>query len=235
MTASVMIHKVKQETPTVTSLIFDKPADFIFQPGQYLNIKIPIQECDNRCNRRNSSIVSSPLDPYLQITMRHGVSRYKQTLITLTVGTEVKIMGPFGRFVLNEDPTIPAVLLSGGIGITPLHSMIKYATKKQLTKPITVIYSNRAAADVPFKAELDELDKENEHLEIHYTFTQEPNWTGKTGRIDETMIKEILGSNLEVCEYYICGVPAMVDELRRLFEGLSIPKEQVHFEHFTGY
>lgn len=226
--------KIQPETPSVTSYIFVKPPGFTFKPGQFINFEILHENPDNRGVKRNCSIASSPTDEYLMVSLRHGVSTFKKALEKIQIGTEIKFIGPLGHFVLNEDQAIPAVFLTGGIGVTPFHSMIKYTTVNNLLNKITLIYSNRAAVDVPFKAELDTLDGQNENLNIHWTMTQDPTWTGSSGRIDEGMIHTLV-PQIETAEFYTCGPPLMVQTMRELLEKMGVTKERVKFEQFTGY
>lgn len=232
--------KVHPETPTVTSFIFEKPPGFTFQAGQFLNLELPIPDCDARCNKRNISIASSPAEPFLRIAMCHGVSKFKQTLERMPLGTIVQFKGPLGHFVLNENASIPGVFLSGGIGITPLYSMIKYATDKTLPKELTLIYSNANTDDIPFKSHLDEIDEKNTHLVIHHTVTGEvpthelASWTGRRGRIDEAMIRDIV-KNIDAVEFYVCGPAAMVLAMKEILKLMNIPPEHIKSEMFTGY
>ncbi len=160
------ILSIHPETPTTVSLRFAKPEGFNYIAGQFINIELPAEKIAPPGHKRNFSLSSSPTDDFLQITIKHGISPFKKFLQLLTSGDEVTITGAFGKFVLNEDPSIPAVFLTGGIGITPFHSMIKYATDKKLPKPITLIYSNKKADNILFKKEFDELDEKNQHLTI---------------------------------------------------------------------
>ena len=234
------ILEVKPETPSVTSFKYTKPANFSYSPGQFTNIELDIADCDERCNKRNFSLVSSPTDDYLMFATRAGASRFKQTTETLTNGNQFHLTGPFGRFILNEDERVGAVMLSGGIGITPLHSMIKYATYKQLPKPITLIYSNSTADDIPFKKDLDEYATQNKHFQAHYTVTNTADtppsggWTGRKGRIDETMIQELI-PNWQICEFYVCGPAQMVIEIKKLLVNMGLDVEKLKSELFTGY
>lgn len=225
---------VTQETPSVFTYRFVKPPGFLYKAGQFINIEIPVENPDNRGSKRNSSLASSPTEDFLMISMRRGVSQFKKTLEQIKIGAPVKIVGPLGRFTLNEDETTPAVMLTGGIGITPFRSMIKYATDKKLKKHITLIYSNKTASDIPFQQELFALHAKNEHLTIYHTVTQDESWTGKKGRISEELIRECVPS-LEKAEYYICGSPQMVTSLRALLATMQIPSERIAFEPFTGY
>ena len=100
-------------------------------------------------------------------------SPFKKRLSTLEEGSRVKVRGPEGQFVLHEDYSKPAVFLSGGIGVTPFRSMIKYATDKQLPIKIVMFDSNRDETNILYKNEFDECLKTNKNLKIIYTITGE--------------------------------------------------------------
>jgi ferredoxin-NADP reductase len=226
----------RPETASVTSFLFEKPKDFQFSAGQFTNITIPVDNCDERCNSRNYSISSSPLEEFLMITTRHGVSRFKQTLQAALPGFEVDLKGPFGKLILTEDPHKEAVLIAGGIGITPLHSIIKYATEKQLPKKITLLYSNKTADDIPFYTELEELRAKNPQLTIHYTVTQntDTSWHGKTGRITKEVIQELIPHYQDV-EYYVTGPAPLVLDMKKQLKEINVADLSIKSELFTGY
>lgn len=232
----VKVLDIYKETPTVFVLKFEKPSDFIYKPGQFVDITLDVPDCDTRRNKRSFSLLSIPTDDYLMTATREGVSRYKQEFAKLQAGSSINISNPMGHFVLNEDPHIPAVLLSGGIGITPLHGMTKYAAHHSLAKPITLIYSNASSIDVPFKKDIDEYDRSDMAFRAFYTMTDEAstNWKGLSGRIDEEMIKKTI-PDWQKSEYYICGPAQMVIALKRIVISMGIPESRVKFELFTGY
>jgi ferredoxin-NADP reductase len=168
----------------------------------------------------------------------------------LEIGAKVKVSKPLGKFVLHDDYSKPAVLLSGGIGVTPFRSMIKYATDKQLPMSIVMFDSNRNISNILYKEEFDECLDKNQNLKIVYTITQKEDdkqvtsevgvnkeWRGEIGRIDEMMITKYLNDN-EIMNsiFYICGPPGMVDAMKKLLqERLLIPKDRIRIEEFTGY
>ena len=80
--------------------------------------------------------------------------------------------GPEGHFVLHQDYTKPAVFLSGGIGVTPFRSMVKYATDMQLPLRIIMFDSNRNRNNILFKGEFDEWANINKNLKIIYTISE---------------------------------------------------------------
>ena len=178
-------------------------------------------------------------------------SPYKKRLSTLESGTKVKVRGPEGQFVLHQDYSKPAVFLSGGIGVTPFRTMIKYTTDKQLPVKIVMFDSNRNSNNILFKKEFDNWANINRNLKIIYTisegedrqheqsssFTAKNDWKGEYGRIDKAMILKYLDTTaLNNSIFYICGPPSMLKSMQSLLqEELEIPKEKIKVEEFTGY
>lgn len=234
------ILEIRPETRESVSLLFEKPANFTYKAGQFCNIEAPIQTVPPPNNKKNFSLSSSPGQPHLSITFRRGMSPFKQFLENLKVSDFLTFTGPFGKFVLNEDPSLTAVFLTGGIGITPFHAMIKDATDRNLNKKIILIYSNKSPEDIPFKEELNRLDEINTHLTIYHTITTAENlpvgfsWAGKRGRIDAALIREVV-PEIAKSEFYIVGAVAMVLSLKALLIEMKIDPGSIHFELFTGY
>ncbi|HJT48816.1 MAG TPA: FAD-dependent oxidoreductase, partial [Nitrososphaeraceae archaeon] len=147
------------------------------------------------------------------------------------------------------------VFLSGGIGVTPFRSMIKYATDKQLPIRIIMFDSNRNQENTLFKKEFDEYANINRNLKIVYTITEEEGgekeeriqnfssssvsqqWTGERGRIDKEMLTEHLTDDeIKNSIFYTCGPPGMIKAMQKLLqEDLQIPKDSIKVEEFTGY
>jgi ferredoxin-NADP reductase len=238
MTSKIL--KLRLETPNVSSIMFEKPAGFTYKAGQFCNIEFPPEVIPAPNNKKNFSLSSSPTEDFLSITIRHGISLFKKKLETLEIGSSITFTAPYGKFVLNEESRKTAVFLTGGIGITPFHAMIKDTTDRNLTKKIILIYSNKSPDDIPFKKELDALDQKNEHLTIYHTITQDGttaagfSWSGKRGRIDEAMIRELV-PEINNSEFYVCGPVQMVLSLKALLTQMQIDPTQIHFELFTGY
>ena len=179
-------------------------------------------------------------------------SPYKKRLSTLEKGTKVKVRGPEGQFVLHQDYTKPAVFLSGGIGVTPFRSMIKYATDMQLPVKIIMFDSNRNRNNILFKKEFDEWANMNKNLKIIYTISEKDqndneqsslsstandDWKGEYGRINKEMILKYVDTNIiNNSIFYICGPPSMLKAMQILLqEDLEIPKERIKVEEFIGY
>lgn len=218
-------------------LTFEKPQGLTFLPGQYGGFTlINPQENDDKGITRRFSFLSTPDDEHLDIVTRVQTSAYKRNLQTLAVGEEMKLAGPSGAFVLHEDSNIPAVMIAGGIGISPFYSIIKHVLKHRPQQHITLFYGNQTLADSAFMNELLQMEKTHPQFKLVPALANpHPEWTRETGFItDEMLVKNIPDINAPI--FYVCGSPAMVAAMQRvLLEELQIPGERVKVEDFPGY
>ncbi|HEV8386664.1 MAG TPA: Rieske 2Fe-2S domain-containing protein, partial [Nitrososphaera sp.] len=166
-----------------------------YRAGQYSIVDLGTSE-DPKGPTRSFTLASSPTEQdSILITTRIRDTPFKQRLSRLDAGTVVKITAPAGNFTLSEDYSKPVVFLSGGIGVTPFRSMIKYATDKQLPVKITMFDSNRNQTNILYKNEFDSWAKRNRNLKVIYTITAEEaeslsssatlEWKGEKGWIDK--------------------------------------------------
>src|SRR5438094_3041447 len=118
-------------TPTTRAIELEKPQAFTFRPTQFTFLQLKTEE---GMDARPVSLASRPTRPHLEYAVRISDSPYKRAFAALQPGDEVAVFGPIGDFVLHE--TRPAVLLAGGIGITPLKGMAEYAADNALPIPI---------------------------------------------------------------------------------------------------
>jgi ferredoxin-NADP reductase/nitrite reductase/ring-hydroxylating ferredoxin subunit len=214
-----------------------------YRPGQFSVVDLGTKE-DPKGPTRSFSIASSPTErDAILITTRIRDTPFKQKLSRLEEGTAVKITAPAGKFTLPQDHSKPLVFLSGGIGVTPFRSMIKYATDKQLPLKITMFDSNRNPLNILYKDEFDSCVKINENLRIIYTITEEgekipsSDWKGERGFIDEAMLaKYLTKDDLANSIFYICGPPAMLNAMQQLLsKEIEVPQDRIKIEVFTGY
>jgi ferredoxin-NADP reductase/nitrite reductase/ring-hydroxylating ferredoxin subunit len=246
--------KDKVEGTDVMSFKFNKRNDRLgdkillnYAAGQFAFFDIGEVYNDPKGPIRHFTISSSPTEEFIMFSTRIRDSPYKKRLSTLEEGAKVKVRGPEGQFVLHQDYSKPAVFFSGGIGVTPFRSIIKYATDKQLSVRIVMFDSNRDRDNILFKKEFDEWASKNKNLKIIYTISEDDrheksltntnDWKGEYGRIDKAMILKYLDTNiLNNSIFYICGPPSLLKAMQGLLrEELNIPKERIKIEEFTGY
>jgi glycine betaine catabolism B len=257
-----LLEKDKFEGTDVTSFKFSKQNDdhdnqaleyktpFNYTAGQFAFFDIGGVYNDPKGPIRHFTISSSPTENFIMFSTRIRDSPYKQRLLTLEKGSKVKVRGPEGQFVIHEDYSKPAIFLSGGIGVTPFRSMVKYATDKQLPIKIIMFDSNRNRSNILFRKEFDDWVNRNKNLKIIYTISEEGDqehgqsssaakndWKGEYGRIDKAMILKHADNNiLDSSIFYICGPPSMLKAMQSLLqEELEIPNERIKVEEFTGY
>src|SRR5438067_4796190 len=154
-------------TSTTHEIRIEKPKAFAFRPTQFTFLQLRTEE---GMDARPMSLASSPTRPHLEYAVRLSDSPYKRAFAALRPGDEVRVFGPIGDFVLHE--TRPAVLVAGGIGITPLKGMAEYAADKSLPIPIRLVYSNRGEDEIVYRDELEALEKQNERFRILHTLTR---------------------------------------------------------------
>jgi ferredoxin-NADP reductase len=225
---------------------FERPHGMIFKAGQFMDLTlVEPPETDAEGNARGFSINSAPDDSELTFTTRLRDTAFKRVLRTMPLGTAVRLEGPFGNLVLHTDANRPAVLLAGGIGITPFRSIARRAAHEKLPHRILLFYANRRPEDAPFLEEFRDLARENPNFTFIPTMTQMGRshrpWTGTTGHIDRGMIERYLqddsspGSSPRAAIHYIAGPPRMVAGLRAMLNDAGIDDDDIRTEEFTGY
>lgn len=221
------------------SFYFEKPQGFEFIAGQYNRWTLPINAMDGRGSSRFFTISSPPFEKeFLVFTTKIIQSDFKKALSKLEAGKEIKIFGPMGQFVLDEDNQDENVFIAGGIGITPFHSILMNAAVNNSTKLLTLFVSFSMPQDLVFFDELAKLPQIHPNIKIIYTITKPQEsqmpWNEETGRISDTMIKKYV-ADISQCIFYIVGPPSMVEGTQKLLEEMNIPNEHVKTEQFSGY
>lgn len=126
-------------------------------------------------------------------------------------------------------------MLTGGIGITPLRSMISYCHSQKINSNIILLYSNRTEEDMVFREELEKIHKKNPKIKIVFTLTQpDQRWSGYSKRIDKEMIQKEIPDFKERI-FFTCGSPKLVDNMIKLLKGIGVDKKNIRKENFPGY
>ncbi len=218
---------------------FEKPGRFSFRAGQSVDITLihPF-DTDTKGNVRAFSLASAPYEDVLMVATRMRDTAFKRELARMALNTEVKIEGPGGNLTLHNNPSRTAVFLAGGIGVTPIRSILLRAAKEKLPHRILFFFSNRRPEDAPFLEELTKLQQENPNYKIIPTMTKMKEshqlWKGETGFINREMLAQYAsGANSPI--YYIVGPPAMVNGLHRMLNDSGVDDDDVRIEDFSGY
>lgn len=220
-------------TPSIHKILLKKPENFRFLPVQFTFLSLITDE--GVMDTRPMSIATSPTRPNLEYAVRLSDSFYKKAFASLKPRDSVTVRGPYGDFVLDEKR--PAVLVAGGIGITPLKGMAEYAADRKLKIPMRLLFSNRTRDEIAYRSELEELEQHNPKFTVFHTLTGEnisKDWQGLRGRISaEHLLKASEG--LERPSYYLCGTPGIVKSCFDLLHHMRVPEDDVNYEVFRGY
>lgn len=194
-------------------------------------------ETDIAGNTRTLSFASSPNDlSSVIVAMRMRRSAFKNSLRALPVGSKLRVSSAIGSFSLHTDSSKPAVFLVGGIGITPVLSILAHAAERALPHQIYVFYSNRDARKVAFLDELQRLEKTNPAFTFIPTVTTSNGsvWPFEHGRIDAQMLTRYI-AEVHKPVYYVCGPPEMVTAMQKLLYSLGVNEDNIRSEEFGGY
>lgn len=230
-----LLNKKEVATDTI-AFYFEKPIGFQFRAGQYGDFTlINPPETDDEGSIRSFSLASTPEETEIMVATRMRDTAFKRVLNSMPLGAEVKLDAPHGDFVLHDSRS-PAVFLTGGIGITPVRSMVAHATATHRSRRLLLFYANKTLHDTAFFGDLERLAKEN-HL---FTFipvmtrASAAQWDGERGHIDKEMLRRYI-KDLSAPTYYLSGPPEMAAAMRNLLMGARVDEEHVRTEEFTGY
>jgi ferredoxin-NADP reductase len=193
---------------------------------------------DPRGATRPFTISSSPTEVgVVGITTLLRGSPFKRHLMGLAAGDTVENEAIEGNFVL--EPGRPAVMLAGGVGVTPFRSMLRFAADTRLEKPMVLVYSSKTPEDIIFRSELDECARRNHAIRVVHTITRPAEareaWTGHTGRIDADLIREAT-RGIRHPLVYLAGPPGFVVESRRILDSeVQVSKDDIRTDEFEGY
>lgn len=238
------VTKKVSESEVITSFYL-KPQDgkelSNFQPGQYISLKINI-EGEKFTHIRQYSLSDSPDKDYYRITVKREengaspdgiVSNYLHHHVE--VGAVLQLSAPAGDFVLDFNQELPLVLLSGGVGITPMISMLNTVIKLQPNREVIFIHAAANGKVHALSEYVKGLAEKNEHVKS-YVFYDSPTEEDRiNNRFNEEgyVTYEWLKSNVQVnSAFYFCGPTPFMKSMFKSLKELGVQREHIHFEFF---
>lgn len=227
-----------QLAPSIYEFVLVPKGKFTYQPGQYMEWTLGYPNPDSRGNRRYFTIASSPTEENLRIGVKfyQNSSSYKKALLQID-SKKLVASQLSGEFTLPKDQHQKLVFIAGGIGVTPFRSMIKYLMDKGEKRDIVLFYANNTAEEIVYKNIFTEAGKKT-GLKTIYTLTETKlvpkSWTGKTGFINEEVLKQELGDYQDRL-FYLSGPHSMVAAFEKVLSGMGVPKAKIKVDFFPGY
>lgn len=234
---TIKLKKKEEVAEDTIAFHWDAPDDFAFKAGQFADFTlIDPPETDEEGNTRAFSFVYAPKENELVTTTRIRDSAFKRVLRDLKEGDEVSFDGPHGGFTLHKTESTPAVFVIGGIGITPVRSMIVQALKEGTDHQITLLFSNKTPKDAPFLEEFEQLAKQHDNFTFVPVMTRssEEEWSGERGHIDADMLKRHV-KDIASPIYYLSGPADMVQSMQEMLVEAGANEDNIRMEEFSGY
>lgn len=232
--------KRKQQVAAGTlAFYFDKPEGFIFKAGQCIKLILnDPPQTDAKGNGRYLSLASTPDDGELMVATRIRASAFKQVLSGLEPGAEVTIKGPYGDFTLPTHTSRRLVFITGGIGITPVRSILLQAIAERRQQPMTLFYANRRPEEAAFLAELTQACASQANCTLVAVMSQPQAsplpWPGECGYVDQAMLVRHL-TDIHAPLYYLDGPPGLVAAMKTMLSQAGVADDQLRSEEFAGY
>ncbi|MBL4801898.1 MAG: pyridoxamine 5'-phosphate oxidase family protein [Emcibacter sp.] len=235
------VGRIEQESETISSFYLmpeDGKALAGYEPGKFLPIRLEIPG-EKGFFRRTYTVSETPNGDFYRLSIKREdaglVSRYFHDHIT--PGSVVEAMAPRGKFTLVPDSIRPVVLLSGGVGITPMIAMLDHlllvAAKSGQSRPIYFIHGTQNGREHAFGDHVRQLGRQVEDLTIHVAYA-EPEEDDldhdSVGYIDAPLLRSILP--LDDYDFYLCGPPPFMTAVYDSLSGLGVPESRVHYESF---
>jgi ferredoxin-NADP reductase len=225
-----------EETPDTKSLRLELPEPASYLPGQYYNIRLPI-EGRPRPVQRAYSLGSSPYPASRVIEV--GVKAVEGGLVSprlvwdVVVGDELEVRGPYGAFTWTEEDGGPVLLVGAGSGIVPLMAMIRYQAARGTEVPMHLLYSSRRRDDVIYWEALEDLRAQHGWLRVSHTFTRDLEDPAARfhRRIDKEMV-QLTYAESEAKLAYICGPPELVDDVERTLVESGMDEQRIKTEKY---
>jgi ferredoxin-NADP reductase len=231
------VAQIFHETPDVKTFRMMNPlggvSPFEYLPGQFLTVMV---QMDGKPVKRSYTIASSPTQhDYVEITVKHKeggeVSGFLHTGVR--EGDLLDLSAPSGSFTFTGRECKCILLIGGGVGITPLMSVLRYLTDRSWPGDIYLLYSCRTAQDIIFGEELEYLQRRhpNLHVVIAISRPEGTGWKGPTGRITKELISQSV-PDLASRYVHICGPVPLMEAVKKMLAELGVPKERIKTEAF---
>ncbi|MCB2190666.1 MAG: ferric reductase-like transmembrane domain-containing protein [Deltaproteobacteria bacterium] len=231
------VERVRAETDEATTVELAPPAGeepYSHLPGQF-HFLTPLDAEGLPRQEHHFTISSSPERKDVRASTIKALGDFTSRVSNLRPGNRVAVHGPFGRFshTLHPDER-ELVFIAGGIGITPVMSMLRHLRDTGTTTPVTLFYANPDLNQAVFRRELEDMAEQGSpKLTLVHVLKQPPEgWRGETGHISREMLMRHLAEGMDGRGFYLCGPPGLLAAARLILREMGVADNRIHAEVF---
>jgi len=220
----------REIAPEVRHFVFEAPAvkQLHFKPGQFVSFN---ETLGGKKITRAYSIASLPAGNHFELCLNlvhEGI--FSPHLFAMKPGDSVEMTDPLGFFVVRN-PAKDAIFVATGTGIAPFRSMAPEYLSHPEAKQLTLIFGVRHEQNIYYRDDFAALAKDHSNFNFLPTLSRaEPSWRGRTGHV-QLHLFEAIGDRRDL-DVYICGLKAMVDDVRAILKGMGFDRKQIIFEKY---
>jgi predicted ferric reductase len=205
---------------------------FRFSPGQFGWLTLWASPFRITGHPFSFSSSAAAADGRVEMTIRN-LGDFTRRVRDVAVGERVYLDGPYGSFTIDRNPADMHVLVAGGVGITPMMSMIRTLADRGDRRPVILLYGSKDWESITFREELEALQGRLDLKVVHVLANPPAGWTGEKGFIDAGMFKRHLPPQYADHEYFICGPDPMMDAIENALGELGVPLARYHSERYS--
>jgi len=227
------VAEVRKERGDTTTLVMEPlgHAGFRFTPGQFGWLTLWSSPFKITAHPFSFSGSAEAPGGRVEMTIRN-LGDFTAAIPTVTVGQRVHLDGPYGAFTIGH-PADMHVLIAGGVGVTPMMSMIRTLADRGDPRPVTLLYGSKDWDSITFREELEALKSRLDLTIIHVLTNPPEGWRGERGRIDADVFRRHLPPPHADHEYFICGPGVMMDAIEQALGELRVPMSKYHSERYS--
>jgi predicted ferric reductase len=210
----------------------DGHSGFRYRPGQFGWLTVfgsPFKITGHPFSFSSSAAVA---DGRVEMTIRN-LGDFTSTIGTVPVGQRVYLDGPYGAFTIDRNPADMHVLIAGGVGITPMMSILRTLADRGDPRPVILLYGSRDWDSITFREELEALTPRLRLTVVHVLSNPAEGWTGERGFINAELFQRHLPPPFADHEYFICGPDVMMDAIEIALGTLDVPLSKYHSERYS--
>jgi predicted ferric reductase len=224
------VRKERGDTLTVVMQPDGHPG-FRFSPGQFGWLTLWGSPFKITGHPFSFSSSAAAADGRVEMSIRN-LGDFTSEIYKVPVGQRVYIDGPYGAFTIGN-PADMHVLIAGGVGVTPMMSMIRTLADQGDTRPVILLYGSKDWKSITFRDELEALKARLNLTVVHVLANPPAGWTGEQGFINAEMFKRHLPPPYADHEYFICGPNVMMDAIEAALGEMNVPMSKYHSERYS--